>query len=444
MVDLVPFRALRYDLGRVPDLSRVISQPYDKVDDALRDAYYARHPQHVVRLDKRKDEPGDATGDLKYAAAGAELARWMEQGVLVEDPRPSLYVTHQVYPVAGGRRVRKGVCAMVRLEEAGKGRIHPHEETHAGPKADRLKLLRAASVHFGHIFLLYPDPARDVGAILDAAVAGRAPDLQAVDDFGDEHRAWRVDDAPVIAAIRGLLATREAVIADGHHRYETAVAFRNEARAAGRKGEGGHSPENVLATLVSMDDEGLTCYGTHRVIRDKPPVGPGLIQALKSQFEVREYAWNGNEKAARASLLADLAAEHGKRPAFGLALPSAAHALVAVQDVKATAARVKAPRSEDWRSLDNNILHTLVLEPLLGITPDDTAHERFVDYVRSADEAVERVLSGRAVAAFLVNPVTMEQIRRVVGHGERFPQKSTDFYPKMITGLLMARLHWTS
>jgi uncharacterized protein (DUF1015 family) len=415
MPEIHPFRALRY---AVPDLSKVVAQPYDKVGDKLREEYYARHPNHVIRLDRRKEEPNDG----HYASAAADLNRWISEGVLVEDEKPAIYAVRQTYKADGATRVRRGLSAMVGLEEFGKGRIHPHEETHAGPKIDRLKLLRAAQTHIGHIFMLYPDPENAIGALLDPEMK-RSPDLKAIDDFGETHEAWRITDEKLLRRISEAFKSIDLYIADGHHRYETALAYRQENKAAGA----------VLSTLIDMDDEGLVCFPTHRVIRDHAPLDPAAFsEKLKTDFDIREHA-------DRASMLEAVRSDGKTSPTFGLALPGKLWSLK-VRDVGATAERVGSDRSLDWRSLDVNILHTVILEKLLGITPDDTAHERFVDYVRSADEAVERVSSGRAVAAFLLNPVRMDQLQAVVRHGEKFPQKSTDFYPKMLSGYLMCRL----
>ncbi len=431
MPEIHPFRALRYDPARVGDLSNVVGQPYDKVDDRLRDEYYARHSNHIVRVDRRKEEPGEA----HYASAAAELDRWIRKGVLVEDKSPALYAIRQTYGVEGKTRTRRGICAMVGLEEFGKGRIHPHEETHAGPKADRLKLLRAAKTHVGHIFMLYPDPKRAIAAVLDKATT-RPPDLRAVDDFGEIHEAWRIQDA----SLPGAFAPLDVIIADGHHRYETALAYRRECAAAGLHPVGAESFENVLATLIDMDDEGLTCFPTHRVIRDRPPLDrAAFLRSIADEFDIQTWPFEGveGEKRARKAMIEAVAKD---APAFGLALPSGAHARLKIRNAQTTATRVKAPHTLVWRALDVNILHTVILEGALGITPEDTEQERYVDYVRSADKAVERVLAGRAVAAFILNPVRMDQLKAVVHNGEKFPQKSTDFYPKMLSGFLMCRL----
>jgi uncharacterized protein (DUF1015 family) len=426
MPEIHPFRALRYDVAQVGDLSLVVGQPYDKVDDRLREEYYERHPNHIIRIDRRKDESGD-----KYQSGADELARWIRKGVLIEESRPTLWAVRQTYKVGGAPRTRKGITAMVRLEEFGQGRIHPHEETHAGPKADRLKLLRAARTHVGHIFMLYPDPKRVIAAILDRLTASRPPDLVATDDFGEKHEAWRIEDLAATKSLLDGVGPLQAIIADGHHRYETALAYLKEN--PGASPQDAESPAHVLATLIDMDDEGLTCFPTHRLIKDRPAQAlADLPNRLSAEFDVREVATSQD-------LQATVRSEGARTPTFGLVLKDR-FLVLKVRDVAATAGRVGSAHSLDWRSLDVNILHTVILERVLGITPDDTAHERYVDYVRSADEAVDRVRSGRSVGAFLLNPVRMDQLQAVVRHGEKFPQKSTDFYPKMLSGFLMCRL----
>jgi len=440
MPKVYPFRAVHFEVARIGDLSRVTSQPYDKINPKLQDEYYGRHEHNVVRIILRKEEAGRD----RYREAAGTLQEWLRQGILVRDPRPAFYAYYQVYKTPQGERVRKGLSALVQIDEPGKGKILPHEQTHTGPKIDRFNLLKATGAHTEQVFFVYSDPEKAVNRILDEA-ARRPPDLEARDDYGELHRVWRVDDPAKIAALQKALEPKECIIADGHHRYETSWNYRQEMARQGVQPRGPESHECVLATLINMDDE-LTIFGTHRLVYDVPGFDPAkLLAAARQHFDVREYpfASAAEEKAARAELLEDLRIEGLTRPCFGMAARgSGAHRLLLVRDVRAAASAVKEPKSEDWRSLDVNILHTLILEGMLGVGPAQLAAEKNVEFLRSADEAVDRVLGGgKYQVAFLVNPVRIDQIKRVVRNGERFPQKTTDFYPKLLTGLLICRLN---
>lgn len=439
MPEIHPFRAVHFDPDRVGDLSRVTSQPYDKINPALQEEYYRRDGCNIVRIILPKAEPGRD----RYQDAAQTLKDWLRQGLLVRDPWPAFYAYYQIYRTPEGEKTRRGLSALVRLEEPGKGRIRPHEQTHTGPKIDRFNLLSATSAHTEQVFLLYSDPERTVNRILDGAIQ-HPPLLEARDDFGELHRVWRLEDPAVIESLRREMEPRETVIADGHHRYETCWNYHQEMIRRGVPAEGSESHRCVLATLVNMDDD-LTIFGTHRVVYDVPGFDPRrILESAREHFEIREYPFadEAGERRARAALLQDLRLEGRSHPCFGMAargLP--AHALLRVRDVRRAAAAVREPRSEEWRSLDVNLLHTLILEGILGVGPVQLAAEKNVEFLRGGDEAVERVLRpGRSQAAFLVNPVRIDQIREIVRRGERFPQKTTDFYPKLLTGLLLCLL----
>ncbi len=439
MPNVYPFRGVHFDPAKVGDLSKVTTQPYDRINAKLQDEYYRRHEHNLIRVILRKEEPGRN----KYEDAAETLEEWLRKGILVRDATPAFYVYHQVHRTPEGTRTRKGFSALVQIDEPGKGKILPHEQTHTGPKIDRFNLISATRTHTEQIFLLYSDPEKAVNRMGDE-VAQRTPDLEATDDLGEVHRVWRLDDPARIQAIQRILAPGECVIADGHHRYETSWNYKQECLRKGATLDGPETPANVLATLVNMDDD-LTIFGTHRLCYGIADFSLArLREGAKKAFDVREYPFStpAEEPAARGKLLADLAAEGRTTPCFGVAArESQAHYLFVVRDVKAAAAQVKADRSEEWRSLDVCLLHTLVLEALCGIGPKEMAADTNVEFLRSADEAVEKVRgAGKFQVAFLVNPVRMDQIRTLVRRGERFPQKSTDFYPKLLTGLLLCKL----
>lgn len=443
MPKVYPFRGVRFNPAKVSNLTKVTTQPYDRINAELQEEYYQRDPHNIVRIIRTKDEP-DPMG--KYATAARTLEEWLRDGVMIQENKPCLYVYYQTYRTPQGTKTRKGFSAMVRLEEPGKGRIHGHEETHSGPKIDRFNLLTATKAHTEQVFLIYSDPEKRVNKILDS-IASRSPDLEAKDDLGETHRVWRVMDAATIAQIQKDLEGRDAIIADGHHRYETAWNFRSDQTKNKAKCEGPETFENVLATVINMDDEGMTIFGTHRLCYDIPDFDAKRLVAQAAKFfDVRPYPFESDaeEKSARQELLEDLRIEGMSKPCFGVAAKGAGeHYLFVVKDVKACASKVKVSKSEEWRSLDVNLLHSVVLDPMLGIGPAQLAAEKNVEFLRSADEAIDHARgSGRYQVAFLVNPVKLSQIQKIVGKGERFPQKTTDFYPKLLTGLLLCKLNY--
>ena len=433
MVDVHPFRALHFDPKIVGDLTRVTSQPYDKIDDALQKVYYDRHPNHIVRVIRGRDESTDTKASNKYTRARGFVEGWLKKAVLVRDEKPSLYSYRQVYATGGTTRTRQGLTAMVRLEEPGRGNILPHEQTHIGPKVDRFKLLNACMTHFGHIFLLYSDPERKINSILAKASQG-APPLASKDDLGEMHEAWPVTEAASIQAIQAVLKGKTAIIADGHHRYETAYKFMLDLSKAGAKAEGTETHLNVLATLVNMDDEGLTLFGTHRLV-DSCEDFEGFRRRLTELFAVRAMPPDA------AAL--DKAVRESRNPAFGIIEQrSSEFFLATLRDPATAVAKVGGSQSREWKLLDVNILHGLILHPLLGVTPDDLAHERRIGYRRHAQEVVEAVrVKKRFQVGLLVRPCTVQQIQAITKMGERFPQKTTDFYPKLLSGFIMCRLN---
>ena len=441
MAKVFPFRGIRYNLERVGDLSRVVTQPYDKITPEMQEEYYRRSPYNVVRLILNR-EPGER----RYQQARELLDRWLTEGVLIRDERPTIYAYYQEYQVEGGARLtRKGFIALAELREYGQG-VLPHERTLSAPKEDRLKLMRATQANLGQIFVLYSDPELTINRVLDREIAGRPP-LTAVDGFdpGTVHRLWLVQDERAQEEIVELMQDKTLFIADGHHRYETALAYRDEIRAKGvgwsapASSPGSESepesPENVMLTFVNMDDRGLTIFPTHRLIHELPEGldldQEALERKLKEHFTLERFA-PGEEERLLEGLRAGMA--QGKH-LFGLLLRGLpAHYLLALKDERVMDELVP-DRSPAWRRLDVTICHRLLLEELLGIGPDQV--EGKIGYLRSAREAIELVREGKEAGVILLNPTRIEEVRQIARNGERMPQKSTDFYPKMLTGLVL-------
>jgi uncharacterized protein (DUF1015 family) len=438
MAHIEPFRALRYDPARVA-LSQVATQPYDKITPEMQEGYYASSPYSLVRIILGKRSANDNPADNPYTRAAAHFGDWRRQGVFVQDPRPALYRYTQQFPAARGKGQleRHGFIALGKVEDYAAGVVFRHEQTLAKPKADRLDLLRATRAHFGQIFMLYSDPTAEI----ENALASPDPPLtEMTDEYGVLHRVWRVSDPEIVELVRGKMRDKKLIIADGHHRYETALTYRNERRAAGPARGGQSTSAQELAphdlammTFVNMDSPGLVILPTHRVVHSLPSFSMELLRAGASEFFSVEEA-DTSINATRATVMLREAAHTGT-------------SLLAVgRDRVFLLSRPKAPASAfgnlslRQQGLDVVQLHKLLLEGALGISEEAIRDQQNVTYIRDASEAMAAVRDGRADVAFLMNPARMQQIRDIAFGGEVLPQKSTDFYPKLLSGLTIYAL----
>ena len=416
MADVQPLLALHYDRARVPDLGAVTAPPYDVIDPEQRAALLARSPYNVVAIDL--PEPAEPGGD-PYAHAAELFALWREEGVLAQDDEPALWVLEQDYTGPDGReRTRRGVFARIRVEDYGAGRIRPHERTHPGPKEDRLRLTRATRANLSPIFSLYDDPEGAAWNALAPHVEA-PPAGEVTDDDGTRHRLWRVADPEAIAAVHRATAGTELLIADGHHRYETAKAYAEEIG-----GEGGH--RYVLMCLVALQDPGLTIFPTHRLVRGLSAEQHELLAAaLRDSFEVERIEQS------------ELAPPPGDGPlTLGYIDSHFQQAFRLTLTDQAIADQVLADRSPAYRRLDTAVLEALILKGPLGLTDEDISHLEGLGYSRTDEEALALVLDGTYDAAFFLRPSPVEQVREIAAAGEVMPPKSTFFYPKVLTGML--------
>jgi uncharacterized protein (DUF1015 family) len=433
MATIYPFRGIRYDPQVVGDIAQVVAQPYDKIDKRLREIYHRRHPKNIVRIIKGETFPDDTPENSVYTRARDCFRQWLAEGTLRQDAVPALYVYDETYPLPSGcPKTRRGMIAVAELEEFSKGGIIPHERTLAGPKADRLNLTRAAAGQFGQIFMLYPDPKNRINTLLGLGAQG-----QPVFDFRDDsdgaeisHRLWIVTRPQIVAAVAEEMKPKPLFIADGHHRYETALNYRNEMRAAGRQcAPGSENFNNSMMTFVNFDDEGLTILPTHRMVFGlASPDWAGLVRRLGENFTLREIP-------SLAALLAEL--DKGKdRHVFGFQ-GDGKFRLLTLKDDRKPEKIVPGAFSPAWKNLDVSILHTLILDSLLGIDAAKLEAQTNVRYYRSAAQASAAVEKGEGQMVFYLNPTRAAQVKEVAGQGEKMPQKSTDFFPKILSGLLI-------
>jgi uncharacterized protein (DUF1015 family) len=435
MPQIQAFRGLRYDLGHVGSLSDVVAPPYDVIDDELRDRLYEKHPANVIRLILNRQEPGDDDRSNPYARAARFLRQWRNEGLLKVDPAPAIYVYHQVFRHEGIERTRRGFMCRVRLEPFGQGTIYPHEETHASAKEDRLKLTRACRANLSQVFGLYPDPANGTQDKLESAIRDKTP-IEAVDHLGVIHKMWTVTDVQAIAQIQADMANRPTYIADGHHRYETACNYRDELAASEPLGEN-HPANYVLMMCVSMYDPGMIVLPTHRLFRGFDAIDSDLlIETLSECFDCR-IAGEGSDLAEMIWL--EIEAE-GDQGTLGLFSAKDQRWVIArINDAgRARMGRVASEHSLDWQSLGVAILHRLIIETLLDKKKLPKPH-----YVHLVSEVIKGLDQGDEDGstfplAALVMPATVNHIRAISQQGERMPAKSTYFYPKLLSGLVIS------
>jgi uncharacterized protein (DUF1015 family) len=439
MAYVAPFRALRYDPARV-DLTQVVTQPYDKITSAMQNRYYDASPHNLVRIILGKPQPSDQLEENVYTRAAASFRNWRQRGIFLQDPQQSLYQYVQRFqPPGGGAELeRHGFIALGKIEDYSAGVVHRHEQTLAKPKADRLELLRATRAHFGQLFMLYTDPAAEIDAALsDSSSRNTENSIEIQDEYGVLHELRRISDPSLIELVCGKMRDKKLIIADGHHRYETAMNYRNERRAAQRATSGSSEPapyEFVMMTFINMDSPGLVILPTHRVVHGLESFSPDTLRdRARSYFSVEEVDPSINASRALGILRAA-----GKAGTAILGIT--ANRAFLFDTPRPLAATLLQGLSLRQHSLDVVQLHKCLLEGVLGISEEAIRDQKNVTYIRDAEEAMARVRNGTANIAFLINPVRMRQVRDIAFAGEVLPQKSTDFYPKLLSGLTIYAL----
>ena len=449
MAQVFPFRAFRYNPALAP-FERVLTQPYDKISPAMLEKYYAADAHNLIIIEKGRVFPGDTVQDNVYTRAAAAIEDWIRNKVVQQDPAPSFYAYSQEYTVPGteDRRTRHGFIGAGKLEEYSAGVVFRHEHTLSGPKADRLELLRHTKTHTGQLFMLYSDPQRRIDAILSEIETSSTPATELRDEYDVVHRLWVISDPQRVAPIQQAMADQKLVIADGHHRYETALNYRNECRARAGKIEPDAPFERVMMTFFNTRSEGLTILPTHRVAAHIHDFSWTAVRRhLEPWFAAEAFPFEdeGKKAEARKNFLARLASAKAKH-AIGVypAEPQKRAFYLLTLRQGANLAQLLPNVSPLHRQLDVVLLHEGILEPALGITPQAVTAEAHLTYERETATALDAVDSGRAQISFLLNPCDVEQVMKIATGGEVLPQKSTDFFPKLLSGITMFRLDGSS
>jgi len=439
---VAPFRAVRYNQKKNSDLSQVVAPPYDVIDEGQRDQLYQKNPNNVVRLILTRDEDGAVLGGDKYEAAKRYLNEWQETEILIRDSKPQIYLYHQSYTLKDGRKfTRKGFIALKKLESFENGKVKPHEYTFSGPKADRLNLIKATSTNLSPIFGIFSDASREIEKLLESSEKESLIDIKTED--GNRHQLWAVEDATVHEKLNQLMEPKTILIADGHHRYETALNYRDYLKSnppltpspQGRD-EVQNLTDYVMMYFCPMEDDGLIILPTHRVVT--APIAVSWEEAkakLEPLFKIEEFSESEKEKA-----FAELKKYSKNDFAFLIGLKNQGLKLLSIPSSQLEKISELVSLQKPVRELDVTILHQYLLPHIFKVESGKEYDADKILYIKDAEDALNQVEQGKASAAFILNPTKIKQVEAISEIGERMPQKSTFFYPKLLSGLLFNRL----
>ena len=444
MATVKPFRAFRYDTEKIhAPMNALVCPPYDVIDAAMQEALYQKSTANVVRVEYGKQLASDKPGSDRYSRAADTLKTWLADGTLRQDAKPAFYLYEQTFDIASGGAsrskvvVRRGIFGAVKLEPFGTGCVYPHEETFGGPKADRLNLMRACSANLSPVFGLIPDEDASLTQLMEKGVKLKKPDVELTEDNGVVNRLWVIDDAAWCAAMSDRLNGKNVFIADGHHRYETSCNYRDERRAADNDPEGKQSRDYdaTLMMCVAMSDPGLYILPTHRLIQEAPGLSKdAFLRDAANLFDIRD--------ASEKELL-QLAEEESGPVKFGVIFNDGTRKIASVKPAVGDAMKKAAPaKSDAWRGLDVSVLQELVLKGILHLSEEKVLRKEGVSYTPDTRQALNKVTAkgGGYVMGFILRPTSIEQVRDVATGGEKMPQKSTYFYPKLLSGLVIRKI----
>jgi uncharacterized protein (DUF1015 family) len=442
-MNIIPFRGYRYNLNKIGKMDDVICPPYDQFKKGLDEFLFARHPYNLARIIVNKIEPEDSEENNRYSRSKALLDQWLSEGIFIQDARPSIYPYYQDYCLSDGTsKTRKGFIALGEVSDYSDRIVLPHEKTLTKPKEDRLRLMRSTCADTGLIFMLYSDPAGEIEKLLDLQTLGPSL-LKALDLNQENNRIWRIDDCESVKSIMDLLEHKTVIIADGHHRYEVARQFRDEAEEKVSQNPAWVLYRYKLMSFIRLESEGITIFPIHRLIHSIHGFDePLLLERLKKFFEISPFMIPaGDEEAGVLRLtrrMHDLQLQDEN--VFGLYLPQSRsfHCLRLRQD-QALKIPWPADKSQAWRKLDVSVLQEIILSRVLGIGEKELSDQTNLEYVSFCQEAVKKADAEKYQCLFLMNPTLIDQVKRVVEAGDLLPQKSTHFHPKLMEGLVFAK-----
>jgi uncharacterized protein (DUF1015 family) len=439
MATIIPFRGILYNQKAGP-IDHLVCPPYDIISSIEQQELYRKSPHNIVRLEFGLESPADTEDDNRYTRASALLEEWSKANILRQSPEPSLYIYEMEYSIGKVVKRLRGFICLVRIENYDTGIVRPHETTLSGPKTDRLSLLRACKASFSQIFSLFSDPQGKTSGIL--ATTNSKPDMEVKNSDGVLHRVWELNDKQVISDIVREMADKPIFIADGHHRYDTALTYRNERRKAAGAFTGDELYNYVAMYLARLEDPGLTILPAHRVLFNLTNFNPNRFEDdLNRFFNIERIDFDEtSERADRRTILDTMVHRADHAHVFGMMVKGEHSYYLLTLRSEEDMDDLLPGKSPAYRRLDVSILHHLVIDRLLGIKIETHKLGLNIEYIKDADEAVKRIQAGSADVIFFMNPTKVSEVKDVAAARERMPQKATYFYPKLLTGLVMNKL----
>jgi uncharacterized protein (DUF1015 family) len=436
MAEIQSFRGLRYNGNKIK-LEEVITEPYDRITPTMQEDYYRRNPYNVVRIILGKDDDPEHSEKDKYKRAQTYLDEWQKEGLLIREDQDALYLYEQEFQLRGENKKRIGLIARVKLEEFSSRKVLPHEKTFPKHKIDRLNLLRATNTNTGQIFLLYNDDQNTVSQAIDRAKQEAELGAETRDDANFLHRLWIIKDIEAIQRIKEAMADKVLIIADGHHRYETSLNYQKEVFEKMKEAKGDEPFNYIMMTLFRLGDPGLVILPTYRLVRGLDKLSDEKLKnLLLPYFEISEVEWTETTDKSKLEEVQNKVL--GGSHAFAAYISQFKKFFIfnlKSEDLLDT--EITEERSREWKRLDVAILHSLIIDKLQALSSELFSLENNVSYIRNLDQGIDMVRQGEFQIIFLLKPVSLYQIREVVENGELMPQKSTDFFPKLKSGLVM-------
>lgn len=444
MAIILPFKGFRYNPEKINDISKVITPPYDIISEEERDGYYQLDPNNIIRLILGKDFPGDDQSNNKYTRSAEFFDTWRKEEILIQEAEPAIYVYAQEFTLSGKKYVRRGFISLVKLEDFQTGQIYPHEHTLAKPKEDRMNLMKACNANFSQVFTFFEDECSKISNLLykvyeGATGTGLRPDVDFTDTFGVKNLLWVINDSTIIKEISSQMKNRALFIADGHHRYETALFYRDLIRdKEGTSKSNGNIPSDyVMMMCVSMEDSGLQILPTHRLARNIKDFNPEKIRkSLNEIFEISDMGDDCSTEILMQKLGEDA---HKHKLAMYMGEGEKKFYILTLRDEKLLD-QILTGEYTEWRSIDTGILHGVIFDRILGIQAKNISKSESVKYVQGVEDSVASVNEGKYQIAFFLNPTKIGQIRDIAVKRHKMPPKATYFYPKLMTGMVIRHI----